>query len=119
MSVMSPPNREDWLSAGPLWRGGGILSIVLLILIARKDRVKLNIRPNNAVRAIIQITVYAYWMLYVVTVRERMIDIAAQLLFAYTIETLLHWSRGRTWRISIAPILVVLFRTGPDPVRLP
>ena len=105
---MSPPPARGWLTAGPVALVGLLLGFIAAVTVGWRDRVKLDIQPNHAVPAVIQLVIYAYWMVYVVAVRERMLDIVAQLLFAYGVEALLMWSRGRTWRISLAPVPVVL-----------
>lgn len=105
----SRPATHPWLTRGlrPYrWAPAAILALVILGW-TRRDRLQWVIRPNHAVPAMIQVTLYTYWWLYTEPVGWRFVDIAAQVAFAYCFEGLLRWTRGKTWNITLGPLPVV------------
>lgn len=104
--LMPPPPRR-WFEPLPLgFLVGCAVMLISGILSSRGPR-GVDLRPNHFVPATIQVTLFSYWALYVPTVRERFVDIAAQLLFAYTLDAVIATVRGRPWtfRVAVAPIV--------------
>lgn len=55
-----------------------------------------------------QSCVYVYWGLYWTEVREHVPLIVVQILFAYALDMVLTWSRGRVWQLGFGPFPIIL-----------
>lgn len=66
------------------------------------------LRPQHYVQAMVQFSVYAYWGYYWRPVYDHAWLIIAQILFAYTFDTLLSWSRRRDYTLGFGPIPIIL-----------
>lgn len=66
------------------------------------------LRRNHYVQACAQLTLLLYWGWHVRPVYAYLPFIAAQLLFAYGLDSLLNWSRRGTHQLGIGPFPIVL-----------
>lgn len=113
-------------SAGWLWWGGRdavafaalvSLGAVALFQIAlfcvtpapgRTLRVEPGLRKPHVIQMSMQATVYVYWGLYWDEVGRHVPFLLAQLAFAYAVEMLMSWGRGRAWHAGFGPVPIVL-----------
>lgn len=70
-------------------------------------RVERNIRLPHYLQAAVQACHYAYLGLYYPAIWTHLPHLAIQIIFFYTMEMLLQWSRGKKWRIGFGPLPVV------------
>ncbi|MBW3535173.1 MAG: hypothetical protein KY453_08155 [Gemmatimonadetes bacterium] len=66
------------------------------------------LRKHHWVQALAQITVLLYWGWHVRFVYAFLPLIAAQIIFAYGVDSLLSWSRRRTYALGFGPFPVIL-----------
>jgi len=66
------------------------------------------LRPQHYIQAMVQSSVYLYWGYYWQPVYEHFWLIIAQILFAYTFDMLLSWSRQRDYTLGFGPIPIIL-----------
>ncbi|MCH2355089.1 MAG: SEL1-like repeat protein [Pseudomonadales bacterium] len=66
------------------------------------------LRPQHYIQAMVQISLYAYWGYYWRPVYEHFWLICGQLLFAYTFDMLLSWSRRRDYSLGFGPFPIIL-----------
>lgn len=64
-------------------------------------------RAQHYVQAMCQISVYTYWGWYWSPVYDYVWLLAAQLLFAYSLDMLLSWSRRGTYVLGFGPIPII------------
>lgn len=65
------------------------------------------LRPQHYIQALVQLSVYAYWGYYWRPVYDHAWLILAQLLFAYTFDMLLAWSRRREYSLGFGPFPII------------
>ena len=102
-------------SALALWTGA-------IYLLRRKDDQALHFSARLAaphyVQACLHGTIYIFWGFYWELVGHNAMHLVGQILFAYTFEGLLAWSRGKAWRLGFGPFPIVfstnLFLTFKD-----
>jgi hypothetical protein len=104
-----PGQRLMWTFAGV---ADGLLLWQMFVWIgaARSGRKLLvEYRPvkSHYVQAMVQFCVYAYWGWHWRKVYAQAPLILAQVLFLYTFDGLLSWSRGRSWRLGFGPIPII------------
>jgi len=63
---------------------------------------------SHYVQASVQLCIYAYWGWYWRDVYAEAPLILAQLVFLYTFDALVSWSRGRRWRLGFGPLPIIL-----------
>lgn len=68
----------------------------------------LVLRPQHYIQAMVQISIYIYWGLYWRPIVDHAWLIVAQLLFAYTFDMLLAWSRRREYSLGFGPFPIIL-----------
>ena len=66
------------------------------------------LRPQHYVQAMVQTSVYLYWGYYWRPVYDHFWLILAQILFAYTFDMLLAWSRKRDYTLGFGPVPIIL-----------
>ncbi len=66
------------------------------------------LRPQHYIQAMVQTSVYLYWGYYWRPVYEHVWLILAQILFAYTFDMLLSWSRKRDYTLGFGPVPIIL-----------
>jgi hypothetical protein len=66
------------------------------------------LRPQHYIQAMVQTSVYLYWGYYWRPVYEHFWLILAQVLFAYTFDMLLSWSRKRDYTLGFGPVPIIL-----------
>lgn len=66
------------------------------------------LRPQHYVQAMVQLSVYLYWGYFWRPVYEHAWLIVAQILFAYTFDMLLSWSRRRDYTLGFGPVPIIL-----------
>ncbi len=66
--------------------------------------------PSKAhyIQGTVQTLIYAYWAQYWSQIYLQIPLIFAQLVFFYAFDSLLSWSRGRTWRLGCGPLPIIL-----------
>ncbi len=66
--------------------------------------------PSKAhyIQGTVQLLIYAYWAQYWPQIYAQIPLILAQLVFFYGFDSLLAWSRGRTWRMGCGPLPIIL-----------
>ena len=72
---------------------------------ARSLRVEL--RPQHYLQALVQLSVFAYWGWFWRPVYDFAWLLLAQLAFAYVFDTLLAWSRGKTYVLGFGPFPII------------
>ncbi len=65
------------------------------------------LRPQHYIQALVQFSVYAYWGYYWRPVYDHAWLLVAQLLFAYTFDMLLAWSRRREYSLGFGPFPII------------
>lgn len=65
------------------------------------------LRPQHYIQAMVQLSVYAYWGYYWRPVYDHAWLLVAQLLFAYTFDMLLAWSRRREYSLGFGPFPII------------
>ncbi|MFT4814816.1 MAG: hypothetical protein ACI80L_002129 [Pseudohongiellaceae bacterium] len=65
------------------------------------------LRPQHYIQAMVQFSVYAYWGYYWRPVYDHAWLMLAQLLFAYTFDMLLAWSRRREYSLGFGPVPII------------
>src|SRR5690606_30484772 len=86
-------------------------SLILWVLARRSGRVfRVEYYPIKAhyVQACVQFSIFLYWGLYWSNVYAELPLILAQVVYLYTLDALLSWSRGRSWRLGYGPLPVVV-----------
>ena len=82
--------------------------LIYLAFRAKETRVfSIVLRPQHYIQAMVQGSVYLYWGYYWQPVYEHGWLIIAQLLFAYTFDMLLAWSRRREYTLGFGPIPII------------
>ena len=66
------------------------------------------LRPQHYIQGMVQISLYAYWGYYWRPIYDHAPLILAQLLFAYTFDMLLTWSRRREYSLGFGPVPIIL-----------
>ena len=66
------------------------------------------LRPQHYIQTMVQISLYAYWGYYWRPVYEHFWLICGQLLFAYSFDMLLSWSRRRDYTLGFGPFPIIL-----------
>lgn len=66
------------------------------------------LRPQHYLQAMVQTSVYLYWGYYWQPVYDHFWLIIAQILFAYTFDMLLSWSRQRDYTLGFGPVPIIL-----------
>jgi len=66
------------------------------------------LRPQHYIQAMVQISLYLYWGYFWRPVYEHMWLLAGQLLFAYSFDMLLAWSRREQYTLGFGPIPIIL-----------
>lgn len=74
----------------------------------RSLTIQIGLYKHHWVQACAQMTVLLYWGWHVSFVYPFLPLILAQLIFAYGVDSLLHWSRRDTYRFGFGPFPVVL-----------
>jgi hypothetical protein len=67
-----------------------------------------QILKQHYIQATVQTCVYAYWGWYWRPVYAEIPLFLAQIVFLYTFDALLSWSRGRSWRFGFRPLPIIL-----------
>ncbi len=87
-----------------------VWQLVLFLLARQRSEVRavnIVLRPQHYVQAMVQFSVYAYWGYYWRPVYDHAWLIAAQLLFVYTFDALLSWTRRRDYTLGFGPIPII------------
>lgn len=66
------------------------------------------LRPQHYVQAMVQVSVYSYWGYYWRPVYDHFWLILGQILFAYSFDMLLSWSRRRDYTLGFGPVPIIL-----------
>lgn len=97
----------------PLLGSALIGAVWLLALVRRRTRqgapleAEVRIRRPHWVQTILHSSIFAYWGFYVDVVYPQVPLILAQVVFAYALDLLVAWTRGRRWVIGMGPIPIV------------
>ncbi|HKE02092.1 MAG TPA: hypothetical protein VKE69_13835, partial [Planctomycetota bacterium] len=63
---------------------------------------------SHYIQASVQLCIYAYWGWYWRDVYAQVPLILSELVFLYTFDALLSWTRGRPWRLGCGPLPIIL-----------
>ena len=69
---------------------------------------RIEIRSQHYIQAMVQLSVFIYWGWYWSPVYEMAWIMLGQLLFAYAFDILLFWSRGKKYVLGFGPIPIIL-----------
>jgi len=69
---------------------------------------RIEIRPQHYIQAMVQSSVFIYWGWYWSPVYEMAWIMLGQLLFAYAFDILLFWSRGKKYILGFGPFPIIL-----------
>jgi hypothetical protein len=69
---------------------------------------RVEVRPQHYIQALVQLSVYAYWGYYWRPVYDHLWLIGAQLVFAYAFDMLLTWSRRERYTLGFGAFPIVL-----------
>jgi Flp pilus assembly protein TadD len=95
------------------WGAAALLlvwSAALLVAVERQRRtlsVEISLRKQHYIQACAHLTLYLYWGAYWPGVREAAPLIAAQLAFAYGLDSLLSWSRRDSYTLGFGPFPII------------
>jgi len=92
---------------------GGLISwLGWLIFQLNRDGIShafnIVLRPQHYVQALVQISVFAYWGFFWRPVYDHALLILAQIIFAYTFDILLTWSRRHDYILGFGPFPIIL-----------
>ena len=92
---------------------GGLVSwLCWLLFQLNRDRIlrafNIVVRPQHYVQALVQISVFAYWGFFWRPVYDHALLILAQIIFAYTFDILLTWSRRHDYILGFGPFPIIL-----------
>ena len=92
---------------------GGLVSwLGWLLFQLNRDRIprafNIVVRPQHYVQAMVQISLFVYWGFFWRPVYDHALLILAQILFAYTFDILLTWSRRRDYVLGFGPFPIIL-----------
>ena len=85
--------------------------VYLLVLSNRRAEIhdfSIVLRSQHYVQLLIQICLFTYWGYYWRPVYDHALLIIAQLLFAYSFDILLAWSRRRAYTLGFGPFPIIL-----------
>ena len=68
---------------------------------------KLVVRRQHYIQMMVQFSVYLYWGYYWRPVYDHLWLLAAQVLFAFSFDMLLSWSRKRDYTLGFGPIPII------------
>ncbi len=89
---------------------------LLLVILAKQNGTKgegptfelsFLARKQHYIQASVQVSVFAYWGWYWSPVYDHVWFIVAQLLFAYSFDSLLAWTRGRPYVLGFGPFPII------------
>ncbi len=109
----APRIQENFTLVWSFWGAAATLlawqAYQLFISINKNEEHVFNIvlRPQHYIQAMVQFSVYAYWGFYWRPVYDHAWLILAQLLFAYTFDMLLAWSRRREYTLGFGPFPII------------
>lgn len=107
--VASVPNLQ-----ASFWGASGLLALWYLLVVARARTAELSLDfdfraiKSHYVQAMVQGSVYVYWATAWPWVIGQAPLILAQILFAYSCNVLLSWTRGHRWQFGFGPIPIML-----------
>ena len=113
LASFAPRVHENLLLARSFWGATALLLVWqgALLLAARRGRrppgMRVVLRSQHYIQAAIQAAVFAYWGWYWPPVYDFAWLIVGQLLFAYAVDLLLCWSRGRPYVLGFGPFPIV------------
>ena len=114
MFMLVPPARENPRLEWTFFGVSAVLlawSMVLSALALRDGRVfaiEYSAVKAHYVQALVQTGILIYWGLYWTDVFAELPLIISQVVFFYTLDALLTWSRGRPWRVGFGPLPIVI-----------
>lgn len=99
--------RESAIVAGVLG-AAVVLAVWGAILVAKRGAGALRVTPwlraNHYLQAVVQIGLFAYWVIFWPRVADQFLLIAVQLLFAFLLDMLIGWTRWGEWRAGFGVV---------------
>lgn len=86
-------------------------TLLLLLNLKRENRVlscQVVLRSQHYIQAMVQGSLYLYWGYHWRPVYDHFWLLAGQILFAYSVDMLLAWTRGEKYVIGFGPIPIIL-----------
>ena len=114
---------HDTLQLAHLGVAGGLLAWYVALYLRMRGKpdsmhFRFRLAAPHYIQACLHLSIYVYWGFYWELVTHNGLLIVAQILFAFAIEGLLNWSRGRPWRLGFGPLPIIfstnLFLTFKD-----
>ncbi len=112
-AVVAPPRAPPAATDAPdrpLWPFALFAALAAIALALRFSRLRIDpeVKFNHVIPALIQVVIYAYWLLYWPPLSHHLPVIGLQILFAYALDLSLSWARTRRWHLTFGPLPIVL-----------
>ncbi len=110
----APRVRENPSLAGSFWGAAAAVVVAYAALVVwlgdrwKSRRVRIALKPQHYVQALVQVAVLAYWGWYWRPVYDFTLLILAQLLFAYAVDMLLSWAQREEHALGFGPFPIIL-----------
>ena len=73
----------------------------------RRLVVDISLRPQHYLQAIAHTSIFVYWGIYWLPLRDAAALIAGQIVFAYALDMLLAWTRRDTYTLGFGPFPII------------
>ncbi|MGJ8690629.1 MAG: RnfABCDGE type electron transport complex subunit D [Gammaproteobacteria bacterium] len=87
-----------------LWQG---LLLRQWSLTASKKTFIISLKPQHYIQAMVHLSVYIYWGMNWQPVQDHALLLFAQILFAYSFDILLSWSRRESYQLGFGPVPII------------
>ncbi len=67
----------------------------------------IGLKPQHYIQAMVHLSVYTYWGMYWQPVQDHAVLLVAQILFAYSFDILLSWTRRETYQLGFGPFPII------------
>ena len=67
----------------------------------------IGLKPQHYIQAMVHLSVYTYWGMYWHPVQDHAVLLVAQILFAYSFDILLSWSRRESYQLGFGPFPII------------
>ncbi len=108
-----PRMQDNPILSGSFWGAAIVLLVWQIALFLRfkggsvVPSLRIELRPQHYLQALVQIAVFAYWGWYWRPVYDFALLLVAQLAFAYAFDMLLAWSRRASYVLGFGPFPII------------